>query len=63
MTDGVVFRSVPDLARRFGVSKDYLYTLIHSGQIQFIACGKKYLIHVQSLAEFLETESKKGLQS
>lgn len=56
-----VFQSIPRCAECTGVSKDYLYTLCHTGKIEYIRIGKKFMIHYPRLVEYLRSEAKKGL--
>ena len=62
MTEGAVFTSVPEAARRSGVSKDHLYTLCHTGEIEFFMIGKKFMIHFPHLMEYLEKSARAGVQ-
>lgn len=57
-----VFVSVPKCADLTGISKDYLYGLCHSGAVEHIKIGKKFLIHYPHLLEYLESEAKKNLR-
>ncbi len=60
MTEAV-FMSIPKCAEKIGVSKDFIYTLCHTKQVEFIKVGKKFLIHYPHLLEYLESEAKKGI--
>lgn len=63
MTDGVVFASVPEAARRSGVSKDYIYSLCHNGKIEFFQIGKKFMVNYPRMMEYLEAQARAGLQN
>lgn len=45
--------SISEAARVVGVSRNTMYTLIHSGQIASIRIGHRFLIPARALEEFL----------
>ena len=59
----VLFCTVNEAAKRSGVSKDFIYALCHTGRIEYIQTGKKYLIHYPHFILYLENEALKRLQA
>ena len=46
---------IKETAKRTGLSYDYLRRLCLTNQIVFVRSGKKYLINIPRLADFLNT--------
>ena len=49
-----LYASIPECSRFTGVSKDYLYHLVHLGKIPYLKIGKKFLLNRQELLEHLQ---------
>ena len=58
MTESVIFTSVPETAKRSGVSKDHIYVLCHTGRIEYLMIGKKYMVHYPHFIQYLESEAR-----
>ena len=48
-----VMASIPDTAKKFGLSEHFTRTLVWQRKIKFVRAGKKYLINEKSLIEYL----------
>ena len=47
--------SIPDTAKRTGLSKTYIRQLCWDRKISFVKSGSKYLVNLEKLVEFLNT--------
>lgn len=52
--------SVPEAAAMSGLSKDYVWKLVASGDLSSIKAGKRRLIRAEDLRAFLEERRKKS---
>ena len=47
--------SIPDTAKRTGLSKTYIRKLCWDRKISYVKSGSKYLVNLEKLVEFLNT--------
>lgn len=58
-----IYVSIPEAARKTGISRDYLYALVKSREIPFLKIGKKFMLNFAELLQYLQRrteESRKG---
>ncbi len=50
-----IFKTINEVAKITGLAKYHLRKLLFAGKIKYIKSGKKYLIQLDSLFEYLNT--------
>jgi len=50
--------TIPEVAKMFGISRNFAYDLVRQGKLPVIILGKRKLIPRAKLEKFLEQENK-----
>jgi excisionase family DNA binding protein len=58
MADDKEFFSVMDVAKKFGVSKDTVYRLIHKGELPYYQIGGAIRIKKEDVEDYLKRAKK-----
>jgi excisionase family DNA binding protein len=58
MVDDKEFSSVMDVAKKFGVSKDTVYRLIHKGELPHYQIGGTIKIKIEDVEDYLKRAKK-----